>query len=87
MSGYYLYQRPLRLSPTIHCNYYLAYQQETARQQRAYIQAFQPSLLNVIINRLQLKNPDHHPNVSHKVEEVYKAAQLSSKVILHSNKT
>ena len=45
-------------------------------QQRTYIQAFQPSLLNAIMNRLQLKNPDHHPNVPHKVEEVYEAAQF-----------
>ena len=43
-------------------------------QQRAYIWAFQPSLLNVIMNHLQLKNPDHHPNVPYKVEEVYEAA-------------
>ena len=45
-------------------------------QQRAYIQAFQPSLLNAIINRLQLKNPDHHPNGPHKVKEVYEAARF-----------
>ena len=43
--------------------------------QTAYIWAFQPSLLSVIMNQLQLKNPDHHPNIPHKVEEVYKAAQ------------
>ena len=45
-------------------------------QQQAYIQAFQPSLLNAIMNRLQLKNPDYHPNVPHKVKEVYEAAQF-----------
>ena len=45
-------------------------------QQQAYIWAFQPSLLNAIMNQLQLKNPDHHPNVPHKVEEVYEAAQF-----------
>ena len=28
------------------------------------------------MNQLQLKNPDHHPNVPHKVEEVYEAAQF-----------
>ena len=28
------------------------------------------------MNRLQLKNPNHHPNVPHKVEEVYEAAQF-----------
>ena len=45
-------------------------------QQRAYIRAFQPPLLTVIINCLQLKYPDHHPNVPHKVEEVYDTAQF-----------
>ena len=29
-SGYYLYQRSLPLSPTVHCDHYLAYQQRTA---------------------------------------------------------
>jgi hypothetical protein len=43
-------------------------------QQRAYIRAFQSPLLCVIMNRLQLKNADHHPNVPHKVEAVYEAA-------------
>ena len=28
------------------------------------------------MNQLQLKNPNHHPNVPHKVEEVYEAAQF-----------
>ena len=45
-------------------------------QQRAYIRTFQPSLLNVIMNWLQLKKPNHHPNVPHKVEKVYKAARF-----------
>ena len=45
-------------------------------QQWAYIWAFQPSLLNVIMNRLQLKSPDHHPNIPYKVKEVYEAAQF-----------
>jgi hypothetical protein len=43
-------------------------------QQRAYIRAFQLPLLSVIINYLQLKNANHHPNVPHKVEAVYEAA-------------
>jgi hypothetical protein len=45
-------------------------------QQRAYIRAFQSSLLSAIMNRLQLKYPDHHPNVPHKVETVYDAARF-----------
>jgi hypothetical protein len=28
------------------------------------------------MNRLQLKNHDHHPNVPYKVEDVYEAAQF-----------
>jgi hypothetical protein len=43
-------------------------------QQRAYIRAFQSPLLSEIMNFLQLKNADHHPNVPHKVEAVYEAA-------------
>ena len=45
-------------------------------QQRAYIWAFQPSLLNAIMNRLQLKNSNCHPNIPHKVKEVHEAAQF-----------
>src|SRR5271156_3631969 len=45
-------------------------------QQRAYIRAFQSTLLIVINNRLQLKDPDHHLNVPYKVQEVYDAAQF-----------
>ena len=45
-------------------------------EQWAYIQAFQPFLLNAIMSRLQLKNPDYHPNIPHKVEEVYEAARF-----------
>ena len=56
-------------------------------QQQAYIQAFQPSLLNVIMNRLQLKNPDHHPNVPHKVKEVYEAARFILQGYTSSHKT
>jgi hypothetical protein len=43
-------------------------------QQRAYIRAFQSPLLSVIMNCLQLKITNHHPNVPHKVEAVYEAA-------------
>ena len=45
-------------------------------QQRAYIRAFQPPLLTAIMNCLQLKYPNHHPNIHHKVEEVYNAARF-----------
>ena len=45
-------------------------------QQRAYIRAFQPQLLSAINNRLQLKNPDHHPNVPYEVQDVYDAARF-----------
>jgi hypothetical protein len=45
-------------------------------QQRAYIRAFQSPLLSAIMNCLQLKNADHHPNVPHKVKAVYEAAHF-----------
>jgi murein DD-endopeptidase MepM/ murein hydrolase activator NlpD len=45
-------------------------------QQRAYVRAFQPVLRNAVSNRLQLKHPDHYPNVPYKVEEVYDAARF-----------
>lgn len=38
--------------------------------------AFQAPLLSVIMNWLQLKKPDHHPNIPYKVKEVYKAAHF-----------
>lgn len=45
-------------------------------QQRAYVRAFQPQLLTAINNRLQLKQPDHHPSVPYKVQDVYNAARF-----------
>src|SRR5271155_4769354 len=45
-------------------------------QQRAYIRAFQPTLLVAIINRLQMKFPDHHPNIPHQIHVVYEAARF-----------
>src|SRR5271168_1670905 len=45
-------------------------------QQRAYVRGFPTDLLQAINNRLQLKNPDHHPSVPYKVTEVYAAAQF-----------
>ena len=56
-------------------------------QQRAYIQAFQPSLLNVIMNRLQLKIPITILISPTKLQKFMKLLDLSSKVILHSHKT
>lgn len=43
-------------------------------QQRAYIQAFQPQLLNAIMQHLQLKDPGHYPNIPYKVQDLYKTA-------------
>ena len=48
----------------------------TLEQQRGYLRAFQPRLLASISNRLQMKNPDHHPNIPHTIQEVYEAARF-----------
>ena len=48
----------------------------TLEQQRGYLRGFQPRLLAAINNRLQMKNPDHHPNVPHTVQDVYEAARF-----------
>ena len=45
-------------------------------QQRNYLRAFQPRLLGSINNRLQMKFPDHHPNIPHTVKDVYEAARF-----------
>jgi len=45
-------------------------------QQRGYLRAFQPRLLGAINNRLQMKFPDHHPNIPHTVQDVYEAARF-----------
>ena len=45
-------------------------------QQPAYTCAFQPVLLNAIMTCLQLKHPDHYPNVPHTIQNVYKAARF-----------
>lgn len=52
-------------------------------QRRAYIRVFRPQLLSVITNQLQLKNPDHHPDIPYRVPEVYATAQF----ILQENST
>ena len=48
----------------------------TLEQQRGYLRGFQPRLLAAIINRLQTKDPDHHPNIPHTVQDVYEAARF-----------
>jgi aspartyl protease len=45
-------------------------------QRRGYLRAFQPQFLSLISNRLQLKNPDHHPNKPHSVPDIYDAARF-----------
>ena len=51
-------------------------QPQDLEQQWAYLQGFQPTLLASIMQRLQLKNPNHHPNVPYNIQEVYKAARF-----------
>lgn len=56
-------------------------------QRRAYLQAFQPSLLNAINHRLQLKFPEQHPNMPLDIQFVYEAARFvlqSSANAIHS---
>lgn len=48
----------------------------TLEQERGYLRAFQPRLLGAINNRLQMKKPDHHPNIPHKIQDVYEAARF-----------
>ena len=45
-------------------------------QQRAYARAFQPQLLRAIDNRLQLKNPSHHPTIPYCIQKVFDAAHF-----------
>lgn len=45
-------------------------------QKRGYMRAFQPALLASITSRLQLKFPDHHPSIPHKISDVYEAARF-----------
>ena len=51
-------------------------QLQDLEQQQAYLRGFQPALLTSIMQWLQLKNPNHHPNVPYNIQEVYKAAQF-----------
>jgi hypothetical protein len=45
-------------------------------QQRAYIRAFPPNFMAQVMNRLQMKSPDHHPNKPHKIQDVYEAGRF-----------
>ena len=45
-------------------------------QQCAYVRAFQPQLLTVINNRLQLENPSHHPTIPYCIKKVFDAAHF-----------
>lgn len=45
-------------------------------QKRAYLRAFQPSLLSAVKNRLQLKFPNQHPNIPLDIQHVYEAARF-----------
>src|SRR5271163_1946262 len=50
-------------------------QLDDIEQRRAYIRAFQYQLLTPIMDRLQIKNPEHHPSIPYHVTEVYEAAR------------
>ena len=45
-------------------------------QECAYLRAFQPRFLSAILNRLQIKFPDHSPLIPYKVKDVYDAARF-----------
>src|SRR5271156_3106202 len=45
-------------------------------QQRAFLRAFQPQFLVLVMNRLTIKKPDHHPDIPYKIEDVYEAARF-----------
>ena len=45
-------------------------------QRRGYLSAFQPQLLESVSNRLQMKFPDHHPNIPHSIQDLYEAAHF-----------
>ena len=54
---------------------------DQVKQRRAYISVFQPQSLLAILSRLQIKYPDHHPNIPNAIQDVYEAARF----ILHQN--
>ena len=46
-------------------------------QQHLFIRGFQPSLISRVAQRLQLKDPDHHPDDPFSVQDVFSAAQYA----------
>jgi hypothetical protein len=54
-------------------------------RQRAYIRAFPTQLLAEITKRLQIKDPDHHPNIPYRVSEVYEAARFNLLSLCYSS--
>jgi Protein of unknown function (DUF4100)/Aspartyl protease len=51
-------------------------QLSTIEQDRAYTRAFQPQLLSTIVTQLRFQKPQHHPNIPHKVADVYSTARM-----------
>ena len=45
-------------------------------QQHAYVRAFQPQFLTLVINRLAIKKADHHPNIPYLIKDVYEAVRF-----------
>jgi hypothetical protein len=45
-------------------------------QRRAYIRAFQPQFLGLVMNRLAIKNVDHNTNIPYQIKDVYEAARF-----------
>src|SRR5277367_5364935 len=51
-------------------------QSDDLEQRRIYIGAFPSPIFTAITNGLQLKFPEHHPDVPYRITEVYEAAQF-----------
>jgi hypothetical protein len=47
-----------------------------AEQSRAFVRGFQPDLWSRILQRLQLKLPDHFPDDPYTLDEIHKAARF-----------
>ena len=50
-------------------------QLSSIEQDRAYTRAFQPQILSMILTQLRFQKPQHHPNIPHKVADVYTTAR------------
>src|SRR6266850_675462 len=48
-----------------------------AEQSQAFFRGFRRDLLNKVLQRLQLKFPDHHPDDPYTLDEIYMAAQYA----------